>query len=705
MLQKEQRYDFRKRMLEIHKKDIRKKDLNPGNNEFSIESGVIISIPENSGIVTETAAKDLVDYFNTSMNMSAMVAKDNVGDAKIRLCFAKDSGIDLCDVADYMGYKIETDDNGINICAFDERGAAQAFYRLEEIMSLRKAPYIPKGTVKNKAMFSPRMVHSGYRLDEFPDEHLSAIAHAGMDSILVFVQDVDVTPYGFLGFNELIHRAEKYGLDAYAYSYLNCEMHPDDDGAEEYFDGLYGKIFKACPKFKGIILVGESCEFPSKDPNTSGISRHACIDNDPTVNYAGKPSPGYWPSCDYPQWLNMVKNSIRKYSPDADIVLWSYNWGWAPEEDRIKLIESLPKDVSLLVTFEMFHKYSIGNATAITADYTIAQPGPGNYFLSEAKAAKRCGIRLYTITNTGGMTWDLGIIPYWPTPSQWIKRYKAVIEARNLYGLCGIMESHHYGLYPSIISQLTKAAYSDYTGPIEECLRDIVKSNLTDNDEDTDLVLSGLEKLSEAITYHPTSNEDQAGPARIGTAYALCSIQTAYKQAPPAHATAKSGWYYQPYRSNDAGRSSLLSTRLPDELRRAKIALSLFKEGADILKEVENPSEELERLINMVMYICHCEQTVINTKKWHMLDAKITVETDAKLLDSYLDDMIKIANDEIENARASIPYLELDSRLGWEPTMEYIGTPDRIEWKIKLMKYVLNWEIARYKKCVAHDLK
>ena len=88
-----------------------------------------------------------------------------------------------------------------------------------------------------------------------------------------------------------------------------------------------------------------------------------------------------------------------------------------------------------------------------------------------------------------------------------------------------------------------------------------------------------------------------------------------------------------------------------------------------------------------------------------MRDAKITVETDAKLLNQYLDEMIEIAHAEIKNAKESIQYLEKDSRLGWEPTMEYIGTIDRVEWKEKMMNYVLNFEIATYKKCVAHDLK
>ena len=705
MLQKENRYDFRKRMLEIHKPNIRKADRTPNDNEFVIENGVVIGLPENPGIVVETAAKDLVDYLNISMNMPSMVVKGAFPGAKIRLTFAKDTGVDLGDVAGYMGYKIDTTDDGIDICAFDERGAAQAFYRLEEMMSLRKAPYIEKGTVKNKAMFAPRMVHSGYRMDEFPDEHLAAIAHAGMDTILVFVKDVDVTPYGFLGFNELIYRAEKYGIDAYVYSYLDCEMHPDDEGAEEYFDGLYGKIFKACPKFKGIILVGESCEFPSKDPNTSGLSRHACIDNDPTGNPYCKPSPGYWPSLDYPDWLNMVKKSIRKYTPEADIVFWSYNWGYAPEADRIKLIEILPKDVSLLVTWEMFQMYPIGdNVMGHTGDYTLAQVGPGKYFTSEAVAAKKAGIKLYTMANTGGLTWDIGVIPYWPTPFQWIKRYKALIEARDNWGLCGIMESHHYGLYPSFISQLTKAAYSDFNKPMEECLRDIIKINFTDDEKEVDIIIEALEKWSEGITYHPTSNEDQAGPNRLGPAYALCLPQSGYKQAPPEHATAKSGWYYQPYKSIDRGRCSILGRRISNELRRAKQALQLFKDGVEILERVPKPNEELERLINMGKYICHCEQTIVHTKEWFIRGSKLQVEQDPKVLMQYVDELVEIAKAEIENAKACIPYLEVDSRLGWEPSMEYIGTPDRIAWKEKLMTYILNGELTWYRKAIELDL-
>ena len=74
-------------------------------------------------------------------------------------------------------------------------------------MNLKRAPIVKKREETRKPLFSPRMIHSGYGLDNFPDAHLNAIAHAGMDAILVFVKDVDTTPHGYLDFNELVYRA------------------------------------------------------------------------------------------------------------------------------------------------------------------------------------------------------------------------------------------------------------------------------------------------------------------------------------------------------------------------------------------------------------------------------------------------------------------------------------------------------------------
>ena len=99
-------------------------------------------------------------------------------------------------------------------------------------MTLREGPFLRAQDVTREPLFGPRMTHSGWALDEFPDAHLNAIAHAGMDAILVFVSGVDRTPdqfthhqaqpYGgrYLDVNDLVDRAERFGLDVYFYAYF-----------------------------------------------------------------------------------------------------------------------------------------------------------------------------------------------------------------------------------------------------------------------------------------------------------------------------------------------------------------------------------------------------------------------------------------------------------------------------------------------------
>jgi hypothetical protein len=48
--------------------------------------------------------------------------------------------------------------------------------------------------------------------------------------------------------------------------------------------------------------------------------------------------------------------------------------------------------------------------------------------------------------------------------------------------------------------------------------------------------------------------------------------------------------------------------------------------------------------------------------------------------------IIELARDEYENAKAALPLVDADSRLGWEPTMDYCGGREQIEWKLKRMR-------------------
>ena len=404
-MNKELHYDFRKRLLEVHKKDINDASVISSSNEFVIHEGCKIVIPSDASEVIITSAKDFSDYLFTSMNISSHLCRGTFCDGDVYI-------YESADILKERGYIIDVSDK-ISVCGTDGWSTSQALYLLEDMMTVREAPFVEKKKTERIFRFSPRMVHSGFGLDDYPDEYLSAIAHAGRDAILVFAKEANITPYGYLDFNDLIRRAAKYGIDVYAYSCLSITMHPDDKGAGEAYEAVYGGLFKSCPGLRGIVLVGESVEFESQDEHVGHCGAPA-----PDALPAGKPRPGWWPCCDYPKWLELVKKSVRKYNSEADVVFWTYNWGEVDQKYRLELIKNLPTDISLLVTFEMFEPLVREGITDSSSDYTIVFEGPGQYFKSEAEMAAKRGIRLYAMTNTAGMTWDIGVIPYIPVPYQ-----------------------------------------------------------------------------------------------------------------------------------------------------------------------------------------------------------------------------------------------------------------------------------------------
>ena len=65
------------------------------------------------------------------------------------------------------------------------------------------------------------------------------------------------------------------------------------------------------------------------------------------------------------------------------------------------------------------------------------------------------------MTNTCGRTWDFGGMPYMPMMYQWADRCEKLVEAQEKYGLSGLLESHHYGFFPSFISELNNSFFMD----------------------------------------------------------------------------------------------------------------------------------------------------------------------------------------------------------------------------------------------------
>ncbi|MBE6958661.1 MAG: hypothetical protein E7447_05880 [Ruminococcaceae bacterium] len=699
-------YEFRKELLQIHRPNTLDEAYIPKAGEICIADWTIV-IAKNCDRVLYTGAQDLQDYLLTSLSSSVTIRRKSelaeLPSKTILVATCEQMGVQWQGEKIPASYRITVGDDFVIVCGIDERGCAQGCYQLEDRMNRIHAPYLAKGVTTYSPEFSPRMVHSGYQLDRYPDAHLSAIAHAGMDAILMFVDGVNQTPSGYMDFNELIYRAGKYGLDVYAYSYFYTKLHPDDPGSPAEFEATYGALFRECPGLKGVVLVGESVEFPSKDPRASkGTQSTNKTDGIPNP----KPTAGWIPCLDYPQWLERLKSAVRKYKNDADIVFWTYNWGYCSEKERLELIDCLPTDISLMATFEMFEEKVVDGVRHRACDYTISFPESGAYFVSEAKRAKERGIRLYAQANSGGMTWDFGTVPYQPVPYHWKRRYDAMLEAKDKYGLCGIMESHHFGFWPSFISKLEKKMFTYPRTPGDEAVRQVAVELY--GEKFADKAVAAWQKLSEGYAYYICTNEDQYGPFRVGPAYPLVYNQDVQiPTVPYAHfggnmicvtdyACGKVFFYI----SFGQMRTAKTQQRHPEEAKCLEKLEAKFGQARAMLEEIAQEltgwqKEECLRLCNMIHYMEHTTRTTINVKRWNVLRHKCFAETDSTKLLQLHQQMIQLGEEEIQNAEATIPLVQADSRLGWEPTMEYIGSEYHLRWKIRQVRQVLDYEIPR----------
>ncbi|MEF3304055.1 hypothetical protein [Paenibacillus sp. GYB003] len=702
----ERNYEFRNRLDVVHRPNRRDPSLRPEAGECPIDEGWQIVIADGAGPHLVHVAKDLQHYLLDSMNCPVLLRRvPNVGE----IAESGGSVIVLGEKQDLPGYgeplskprsyRISAERERIVVCGFDERGAGQGSFYLEDLMNLREAPFVAVQDTVREPVFSPRMIHSGWGLDVYPDAHLNAMAHAGIDAVLVFVKDIDRTPFGYLDFNYVIDRAALHGLDVYMYSYLTSRKHPDDPDAEAYYESTYGRIMEKYPRFKGIVFVGESCEFPSKDPNTTGMLRLEW----PKDKKRTKPSPGWWPCTDYPQWLELIKKVTRKHNPDLDIVFWTYNWGYAPEEERLRLIRSLPTDISLMATFEMFEKFERGGVVHTCVDYTASFEGPGSYFASEAKAAHERGITLYTMANTGGMTWDLGVIPYEPIPYQWARRHAGLLQAHRDWGLTGLMESHHYGWWPSFVGDLAKWAYWKPSPPSEETFAAVARRDFSA--EAVPHVLDAWRHWSDGIRHYIPTNYDQYGPFRIGPSYPLLFREVSHvPQAWYAHFGSHNPIVNPMYSPINDHPDYL---RLDVEIASLRRMAELWAEGNAALERAialtpERKLEEANGLLGLNRFIERSVWTVIHTKQWWKLKHRLLQEKDAAKAAELAAAMTQVAELEIANAEATIPLTEADSRLGWEPSMEYMTDPEHLRWKIAQVREVLDKELPEYVRSLAN---
>jgi len=205
---------------------------------------------------------------------------------------------------------------------------------------------------------------------------------------------------------------------------------------------------------------------------------------------------------------------------------------------------------------------------------------------------------------------------------------------------------------------------------------------------------------SDGITHYTPTDADQYGAFRVGPSYPLTFARNIPMQAYP-YAMFGGGICNTFYTDSiTADRYSFVSLRTPEELASLKKMKQLVDEGLAILEKIENPNEKLERLINLGKFISNSLVTGIHAKEAYQIKCEMMVTRTRERLHELLNAYEDIIKAEIANAEATIPLVEVDSRLGWEPSMEYMTDKEHLLWKIRAEEYVLNSEIVKIRRSI-----
>jgi len=670
----EKELSFRHRLEEVHEPGLRDLSLKAGVDEFAFVDGSEIAYVGEPSPYMKRAIGDFVDFMKVSMGLRL-----NPQPSTLNPQLSTQPGVRISTGSVEKGYEVEVGAGGVSVRAKDDRQAAQALYHLEDLMGLRRAPFLKRGAERRSPRFSPRMAHSGWGCDQYPDAYLMKLQHTGIDTIILFIEKPGVASCNTHTLEGLrldaagfIRRMRDFGFDVYVYSQATGFKHPSDPDAPQFFDELYGGISKSCPGAKGYILVDEKCHFPSKDPRVcqwDPKTRRKIDPKDP------RPWPSYFPGYDYLDWVDIVKRSIQRYSPEAEVVFWTYAFVWAPPEPCREFIRKLPKDIPVMATFEsgLEHEKRNGLKSRVE-DYSIAVTGPGDFFRRQAGEAGATGHKVYTMANCAGLAWDFGTIPYNPCPYQWHRRWQAVNDAQRTWNVQGVMECHHYGVWPSFITELEKEAFTDGGMDFDAHIRLIAARDF--GEENVEKVLAAWKGWSDAIVDMSPRGENQYGPFRMGPAYLFNAFQP--------ELTAED-WYggkfpmhVSPY-SRGSG-SVRDSNYLKKEIELFGWMVERYFAGAAAFREIAASLDgrRREKALRMA-YLGEYMGRAVTTAK-HVREGTLAERAKDRAKAN------ELARLEYGNTKAAIELMKRDSRLGWEPTMRYQGGVEACEWKLRRLE-------------------
>lgn len=93
-----------------------------------------------------------------------------------------------------------------------------------------------------------------------------------------------------------------------------------------------------------------------------------------------------------------------------------------------------------------------------------------------------------------------------------------------------------------------------------------------------------------------------------------------------------------------------------------------------------------------------CDTIYRHIKRHYILKQELSIAGAPEKAEKILDEIEALLLEEKKNVEATIPLVQADSRLGWEPSMEYTTDEEGLRWKLRQLDYELDIVLPKFRK-------
>jgi len=669
--------------------------------------------PDKEGLL-ESAYLDLREFFSSC---GILISKDGVP------IYTR-----ICDTSCREEYKISVLGDGVYILSADTEGIRRAIYYIEDEMKRYGGPYLPFGEISRKPFIKSRISRCYFAppshasnegkqnelasdIDYYPEEYLNRLAHDGINGLWIGASLHDILPSDVIAeygadserrikkLREITERCKRYGIGIYLLSvepasgYGNpifekhTELHgqrgwgdyhlfcPSTAECMDYIKGAMRRLFSLVPALAGFINISTG-EALSACGSAAELVCPRCKKKYGTLAGALAAVEGAF------------ADAIKEVAPEAEFISWTYSQRvWKPE-DVSESCMYRPKNVTHMQNFEDFGEVIQLSKKRYAFDYWLSYVGPGEVMERSLKINKERGIKTWAKLQVCS-SHEISTVPYVPVPGILYDKYKAMRKE----GISGAVTCWYFGNYPCLMGKAaSELSFEPFPKSKEEFLLSLAKIYWG---ADGARVASAWEMFERGYLNYPISQSfEWFGPMQDSPAVPLHLI--------PADLPMPSSWLTKNMVGGDRIGECLLDGHTLDEaITLCEKMSDDWHRGAEILNTVPTfGKKEREEQGAVAKAIDLLFRSGTNVLKFYRLRHTLGICVDDGI--KILDEMRKIAEEEIEISAALARLCESDLRLGFHPEANgYKFFPEKLLWRISELKKMLAEDFSQVERRIS----